>query len=142
APPPASARASWRRSTTTRSGCARAGGARSSPCRRRTGRRSRRAGSSEAIEQPSALVVAEPAEPAALADVELLHHAARLDLAHARQRFEHAHDLELRDRLVAVTRVEELLERETARLQALLHGGALTPRLRGLLECGAALFRA
>ena len=52
-------------------------------------------------EQAFALVAAEPAEPTTLADVELRHDPARLHLADAGQRLEHAHDLELRERVVA-----------------------------------------
>jgi len=61
-------------------------------------------------EQALALVAAEPAEPTALADVELLHDATRLHLADAGQRFEHAHDLELRQRVVARSLVEQLAQ--------------------------------
>ena len=53
------------------------------------------------LEQRLALVAAEPAQPAALADVELGHDPARLHLADAGQRLEHAHDLQLRERVVA-----------------------------------------
>ena len=65
-------------------------------------------------EQAFALVAAEPAEPTALADVELGHDAARLHLADAGERLEHAHDLELRERVVARALVEQLFETERA----------------------------
>ena len=78
-------------------------------------------------------------EPAALADVELFHDAARLHLADARERFEHAHDLELRERVVARALVEQVFETQRALLELRLHLRALTARFGGLLECGLTL---
>src|SRR5262249_55533494 len=91
-------------------------------------------------EQALALVAPEPAEPAALADVELFHDPARLHLADTRERFEHAHDLELRERVVAGALVEQVPEAERAGLQLRLHLSPGAARLRGLLECGLTLF--
>src|SRR4029453_1170749 len=96
-------------------------------------------GSREAVEESPTLVVAQAAEPTALADVELFHEPPRAHLAHARQRLQHAHDLELAEHLVVVALLEQLLERERAALQLLLH---LSPLLTGdcrLLERGAPL---
>src|SRR5439155_14567932 len=74
-------------------------------------------------EQPLALVAAEPAEPTALADVELLHDAARLHLADAGERLEHADDLQLGQGVVARALVEQFAEPERACLELRLHFG-------------------
>jgi alkanesulfonate monooxygenase SsuD/methylene tetrahydromethanopterin reductase-like flavin-dependent oxidoreductase (luciferase family) len=53
------------------------------------------------LEEPLALIATEAAQSTGLADVELDHDAPRLHLADARERLEHAHDFELRERVVA-----------------------------------------
>src|SRR5687768_15454776 len=64
----------------------------------------------EALEQLLALVLAEALHPAGVADADLLHEAAGLDLAHAGKRFQHGHDLHLADHLVALALVEQLAQ--------------------------------
>src|SRR5262245_1427439 len=91
------------------------------------------------LEQTLLLVAPEPAQAATLADVELFHDATRLHLADPRERFEHAHDLELRECIVARALVEQLVEPERPRLQLRLHLSPSATRLRGLLECSLTL---
>src|SRR4029079_4550561 len=90
-------------------------------------------------QQALALVAAQTAQPTALADVELVHDPPRLHLADTRERFEHAHDLELGERVVARALVEQALETERALLELRLHLRALTAGFRRLLECSLAL---
>src|SRR6266498_2950130 len=90
-------------------------------------------------EQPLALVAAEPAEPAALADLELLHDAPCLHLADAGKRFEDADDLQLRERVVARSLVEQLAEPERTLLELRLHLGTGAARFSGLFQCGLTL---
>src|SRR5947208_2534242 len=90
-------------------------------------------------EQPLALVAAEPAEPTALADVELLHDAARLHLADAGERLEHADDLQLGQGVVARALVEQFAEPERACLELRLHFGAHAARFGRLLQRGLTL---
>src|SRR4029078_9831967 len=68
------------------------------------------AGDLGVAEEAFALVAPEPAQSAALADVELLHDAARLHLADTRERLQHADDLELRERVVARALVAQVTE--------------------------------
>src|SRR5262245_24661952 len=91
------------------------------------------------LEETFALVASEAAEPTALRDVELVHDAARLHLADPGEGLEHAHDLELRERVVARTLVEQLLEADRPCLQLRLHLGALPPSFGRLRECGLTL---
>ena len=58
-------------------------------------------GSAELLEQRLALLGAEALDPAGLADADLLHRAAGLDLADAGQGLEHGDDLQLADDVVA-----------------------------------------
>src|SRR4051794_13055130 len=69
------------------------------------------------LEEPLALVAAEPPEATALADVELFHDAACLHLADTRERLEHAHHFELRECIVAGALVEEIFEAHRTLLQ-------------------------
>src|SRR5690606_1904350 len=86
-----------------------------------------------------ALLLAEPAEAPALADPDLLHGAAGLHLAHARQGFEDGERLHLPDELVAVGLLEQLRQGDRPHLELLLQLGAHPARLGGLLQRGGAL---
>src|SRR6476619_2517436 len=62
----------------------------------------------ELLEQRLTLLSAEPADPTGVADADLVHVAAGLDLAHAGERLEHTDDFHLADHVVALSRVEQL----------------------------------
>ena len=88
-------------------------------------------------EQPLALVAAEPAEPAALADVELFHDAGAPAPCRPRERLEHADDLQLGERVVARALVEELIQAERASLELRLHLGARCRRASAAFSSAA-----
>ena len=85
-------------------------------------------------EETFALVPPEPAEPSTLADLELHHDPPRLHLADPRERFEHAHDLQLRERVVVGGLVEQLAETQRTRLELRLDLGARSARFGRLLQ--------
>src|SRR5262245_24575049 len=109
------------------------------PARTMRTARSGSAGDLGVLEETLSLVAAEAAEPTALRDVELVHDAARLHLADSGEGLEHAHDLELRERVVARALVEQLFEADRTCLQLRLHLGALPPSFGRLRECGLTL---
>src|SRR5439155_18448248 len=95
----------------------------------------------QALEESTALVLAQSMDPAGLADRQLVHQPAGLDLADTGQRLQHGHDLHLPDNLVAIALLEQLSERDRAHLQLLLQLRALPASGGGLLEGGLALIR-
>src|SRR5580698_2813496 len=91
------------------------------------------------FEQRLALLGAEPLEPAAVADADGLHEAARLDLAQTGQGFENGDHLHLSDGLVGVRLLEEVCQRQVAHLELVLDLGPLTANPGSLFECSCAL---
>ena len=86
----------------------------------------------EVSEQSLALVGAQAPDPAVLADLEILHDPAGLDLANAGQRFQDGDDLQLGDRVIVFTLGDQLAEAQRAGLELLL-------QLRPLRRAAAAL---
>src|SRR5207249_4230343 len=66
----------------------------------------------QALEESTALVLAQSMDPAGLADRQLVHQPAGLDLADTGQRLQHGHDLHLPDNLVAIALLERPAERD------------------------------
>src|SRR6185369_16116406 len=121
---------------------------RRTPRRLGPGRTSPDGGSASAgklLEQRPPLVRTQPAQTAALGDLELRHDVAGPNLADTRKRLEDTHDLQLGEhvaRLVtAVGGVEKLAQRERTDLEFVLHLGSLTARDRRLLERELTLLR-
>src|SRR5258708_2231199 len=114
----------------------------------RTPRRARSGSSASAgklLEQRPPLVRTQPAQTPALGDLELRHDVASPHLAHTGQRFEHADDFQLGEhvtRLVtALSRLEQLSQRQRSDLELVLHLGALTAGNSRLLHRDLTLLR-
>jgi hypothetical protein len=85
-------------------------------------------------EQSRPLLISEAAQPPAVGDADLVHHAAGLDLADAREGLDDRQGLGLADDVVAIGQVEHLAQLDRTHLQALLELGADTPGVGGLFE--------
>src|SRR6478735_1702787 len=95
----------------------------------------------EGVEELAALLIAQATHPAGLTDSDLFHGPPCLHLADARQRLEDRQHLHLRDDILGVRELEELLQVDRAHLELLLQLGALTSRRCRFVERGLTLLR-
>ena len=90
--------------------------------------------SAQLFEQFAALLVPQALDSSRVADADLVHDAASLDLAEARKALEYGKHLHFANDLVGLTLVKKVLQRDRAHFEAVLELSALPASSSRLLE--------